>query len=143
MYCPLKEIDLNTEVCPVKCIYRRADGSCAHNQLAYDEDLDEEEIAQIKHAPVEEVHRRGVAGKRRIRIALVVDNYLGYANPGSVNEVGKDEHPIFRVFNLPKRKLKTILNKERFEKWRQLSKVDVTFEDVKDLFLTVLRARTR
>jgi hypothetical protein len=140
MYCPLKEFELDVDVCPVKCIYRRTDGTCAHNELAYDENLTHDEVARILILPVEEVKRRAERAQRRIKIAMVVDAYLGYSNPQSVNTVvEKKEHPIFRLFNLPRTRLKAVLNKERYEKWREMAKVDVTFEDIRDLFMSVIK----
>jgi len=138
MYCPLKEIEIQGSVCPVKCLYRRKDGACAHNELAFDEGLSEEEIAEVFQVPVEVVKKLGAEGKRKIKVAMVIDNYLGYANRG-MDEVGKNEHPIFKLFNIPQDKLKTVFSRSKYEAWKEISKVDVEFDEIKSLFLSALR----
>jgi hypothetical protein len=142
MRCPLKNVDLDTEICPIRCIYRRSDGACAHNELAYDENLTSEDIADILGVSAEEVEAQSAIGKKKIKIAMVVEAYLGFANRGdSEEEVKINEHLIFRLFNLPRSRLKSVLSRDRFEKWKELSKVDVSFEEVKALFLDILNTQ--
>ncbi len=138
MFCPLKEITIRGEICPVKCMYRRRNGSCGHNDLAFEDGLSEEEIAEVLKVNAEDVKRLGAEGKRRIRVAMVIDSYLGYANRG-MHEVGKNEHPIFKLFNLPRNKLKSVFSRKKYDAWKELSKVDVTFDEIKSLFLSALK----
>lgn len=137
MYCPLEEVELNTEVCPAKCMYRRADGSCAHNELAFNEELTMESIAEILGVEVEEVKREAGKGMRRVQAAIAAEAYIAYVCKGTVTIRDETQHPIFKLFNFSPSNLRKVLNEERYDKWKEISKVDIPFEDIESLFKSV------
>jgi hypothetical protein len=138
MYCPLEEIELKTDTCPAKCIYRKSSGKCAHNELAFNEELNIDAIAEILEIEVEIVKEEARKGMKRVQAALAADAYIAYACRGSVNSSKEDKHPIFNLFNFHSSKLRTVLNEDRYEKWKEISKVDIPFEDIEALFKNVL-----
>lgn len=141
MYCPLIEQELLTESCPAKCMYRkRSDGSCAHNDLAYNEELNIENISEILDVDIGEVKEEARKGMKRVQAAIAADAYIAYVCGGSnVNNNTKDKHPIFNLFNFSPSNLKKVLNKDRYEKWKEISRADIPFEDILGLFRNVIR----
>ena len=137
MFCPLEEIELNTDVCPAKCIYRKADGSCGHNELAYNDELSIEAIAEILGVDDEEVRVEARKGMKRVQAAIAADSYIAYVCKGEMKQEGV--HPIFDLFNFSPSGLRKVLNKERYDRWKEMSKVDIPFEDIEALFKIVTR----
>lgn len=142
MYCALEEVDLDTDVCPVKCMYKHSSGKCVHAELAYEENLDAEKMAAILNIPVSEVQEEVQKSAKRIKVALVAEAYISYATKDELQTVKTAENdkvlPIFRLLKINPSKLKQLLLRSKYEKWREITKVDVPFETLCLLFQRAL-----
>lgn len=138
MYCPLGNKEIG-KVCEIRCLYRTLDNKCAYRNLCSEEDLTAEDISKGLGVDLEEVKKSIQAAYRRIQVALVFDSYLDYLKfPKTVNnscEKTKDKVPaVLALFNLTKDQLNYALQIDKYEEWRRLSKVDISFKDIQSLF---------
>ena len=139
VFCPLEEIELSVEKCPVRCMYRCSSGLCAHADLAYDETLTPEKISEILGVPLKDTQIEIQRATQRIRVALVAEAYIGYATKEeTVNTINEKQSGIFKILKINPNSLKTILLRSKYEKWREVSKVDVSFETLCLLFQKAL-----
>lgn len=142
MYCALKELELKEAVCPVSCMYKKSTGECAHAELAYAENLTPEHIARVLGVPLENVVEEVQKATKRIKVALVADAYISYSMqnlPETVNnQVNRESSVVFRVLKTNPSILKRILLRSRYEAWREMSKVEVSFENLCQLFQKAL-----
>jgi hypothetical protein len=148
MYCPLieEEIAAKEDKCPTRCMYRHKTGVCKYNELSHAESLSIEEIAEILEVSVQEVREQATKGVKRIQVALAIDAYIAYVNghtvsDHTVNSVSGKFQPVFRLLNFAPNQVRKLFNKDRYEKWQTMSKVDITYKEVVALFGPVLNLK--
>ncbi len=137
MWCALIEKQLSVDKCPARCIYRSASGECKHGELAFEESPDVSHIAQTVGVSEDTVRDEAKTAVRRIQAALALDSYIGYAvrssKTGSVNEDYTHAKRVYALYQLDKTKLKQVLNQERYKAWQDISKVDISYDEIESL----------
>jgi len=140
LYCPLIEKELGAKECPVRCQYRRTNGSCAHNELAYDDELTPEEVAVALQVSEKDVIADSRKAIKRIQIALTIDSFLEFIGGKRIKATDRSQPQILRMFQISKEEVKKVLDENKYEEWRKISRVGIPFEDVRNFFLSRLGA---
>lgn len=114
MFCPLEEINLAFEKCPVRCMYGK-EGDCRYAQIKQaqehsSEDAKSRTAALAPLIPIQEAHRAA----KRIQAFIYVDRYTQYAIGKCLDELAPSDIP-------------PLLNEHRFYQWPQSRQGYYTF----------------
>lgn len=148
MYCPLEQIHLTVETCPItRCIYRDQQGQCQHKRLTQrtgdgtTEGVTAETIADVKGQKLYKVKVDSQSGKHNLSVGLIIDKYVDYvinSFPSQpVNkEVPDNEQPVAfvlrKIFCLTVDQQRMFWSKVRFDEWcsRQRVGMEISLTEV-------------
>ena len=133
--CPLMNIEIAGNKCPVnKCLYKSLSTSeCIYHKFMAEVEMTHEEISEATGVGLRDVERLARAGLKRIQIAVTIDAYLDTLSDIRKKTVNNDVPSVLRIFNLHTDDLPKVLNEDRYQKWKNRSGVDITFEEVSTL----------
>lgn len=135
--CPLMQIDIvmRESMCPVgRCIYRaNKSNQCLYSLLGSNDEMTLLEVSQATKVEYAEVERLAKAGLKRIQIALAIDAYLDTLSDIRKKTVNNDVPSVLRIFGLHTDDLPKVLNKDRYQKWKNRSGVDITYDEIHTL----------
>ncbi len=161
MFCPIEQIELKTNACPVpKCIYRGPGGSCLHDRLS-GEPVDVRVLSEMKAEKVYRVRASVQEAKSRIQIGTIILRYSDYIRDSwpdqTVNEVAinaddrvttedvrepedsraKTKIVLSRVFGLTEFQQTKFLSRSRITEWAARQKVTLDLDEIRSVLRSI------
>lgn len=159
IFCELEQVELRVDICPIACMYRAANGTCAHNALT-DDQVDVATLSKVNGKKVYKLKTMGAAAKQLIEIGLAIDSYAEYIKEtvpkidrsninaesdadGRANVVNTSEgssgvtNRLKNLFNLTDYQRREFWSEDRFSKWSKRMETQVTLRDMRQALISI------
>lgn len=165
MFCALENLHLSVETCPVPCMYRAHEGTCAYEELT-DEQVDAQTLSRVTGKKVYKIKAMAAAAKQMIEIGTVIDRYSDFIketvprlpNQNTLKLVDKEMVERYlanvaegkvvntsegsgvalrlkRGFNLSDNQQSEFWSEERFSKWSKRSGTSVSLREMRQALI--------
>jgi paraquat-inducible protein B len=167
MFCEIERVELRIDTCPVRCMYKAANGKCSFTKLS-DEDVDVITISQLTGRKVYKLKAQASSAKQMIEIGLAIDRYCDYirdtvpkaheqtmnvksmafrvlnsnlsAEAEAVNGIESSSgvaSRLKRVFNLTPNQQEAFWSESKFLNWSKRSGSSVTLRDMRQALISI------